>query len=828
MKKILIIDANSFIHRAFHALPPLETPDGRPIGAIYGLTNILFSILNKEKPNYVAAAFDTPEKTFRKEMFKEYKAHRPKAPDELKQQIIEAHILFKKFGIKTLEKPGFEADDILGTLAEKFTKTEGVKTTVLTGDLDALQLVDDENTTILIPGRGTSQMIRYDELKVEERFGIKPKQLIDYKGFAGDSSDNIPGVPGVGPKTAARLLQKYKDIDGIYENIDKEKESAVIKKIKENKDQAYLSKKLGTIKRDVPIKITLEELKYFKENGALIEYLKSLGFKSLINRFKDEPRISETISTTRKVRKTNASHLFYEPTQGQASLKNVEFLIPNKKFIEKPLRFLNSDKIKVAYHWKPIIKTLKKRGRAVKNPIFDIRIAAWLLNPDQKNLTLENLAEVFLKKEIIDELETLKQLYAHLAENLKRWSLEKIYQKIELPLIKILADMELTGIKINKKALKSLNQELEKEISQISEKIYKKTNKRFNLNSPRQVGEILFEDLGIQGKHLKTPTNQYRTSEEVLLEIKTEHPIVELILKYREYNKIKSTYIEPLINRIDSFNRIKTTFIQTGTATGRLSSENPNLQNVPRNSKWSKPLRKCFIADKGWSLVSFDYSQMELRILACVVGDEKLKKVFKLGEDIHTSTASYVFNIPLSKVGKKERRLAKTLNFGIIYGMGARAFSRQSGLSEKESKEFINKYFEDFPKVLKWQRKTAGEAKRDGYIKNLNGRLRRFPNNWQTERAAINMPIQSLGADIIKEAMIKTCSFIQNQGLTNKVRLILSIHDELLFEISDDVLENTILNIKNILEKQVSQLSVPLIVDVMKGKNWGELKSYTR
>jgi len=804
MKKILIIDANSFIHRAFHALPPLETPDGRPIGAIYGLTNILFSILNREKPDYVAAAFDTPEKTFRKVMFKEYKAHRPKAPDELKQQIIEAHVLFKKFGIKTLEKPGFEADDILGTLAEKFTKTKGVKTTILTGDLDALQLVDDENTTILIPGGGTSQMIRYDELKVEERFGIKPKQLIDYKGFAGDSSDNIPGVPGVGPKTAARLLQKYKDIDGIYKNIDKEKESAVIKKIKENKDQAYLSKKLGTIKRDVPIKITLEELEYSKENGALIEYLKSLGFKSLINRFKDEPRISETIS------------------------KNVEFLIPNKKSIEKSPRFLNSDKIKVAYHWKPIIKILKKGERAVKNPLFDIKIAAWLLNPDQKNLTLENLSKIFLKKEIRDELETLKQLYAYLAVNLKRWGLEKIYQKIELPLIKILADMELTGIKINKKALKSLNQELEKEISQISEKIYKKTNKRFNLNSPRQVGEILFEDLGIQGKHLKTPTNQYRTSEEVLLEIKTEHPIVELILKYREYNKIKSTYIEPLINRIDSFNRIKTTFIQTGTATGRLSSENPNLQNVPRNSKWSKPLRKCFIADKGWSLVSFDYSQMELRILACVVGDEKLKKVFKLGEDIHTSTASYVFNIPLSKVGKKERRLAKTLNFGIIYGMGARAFSRQSGLSEKESKEFINKYFEDFPKVLKWQRKTAGEAKRDGYIKNLNGRLRRFPNNWQTERAAINMPIQSLEADIIKEAMIKTCSFIQNQGLTNKVRLILSIHDELLFEISDDVLENTILNIKNILEKQVSQLSVPLIVDVMKGKNWGELKSYTR
>jgi DNA polymerase-1 len=804
MKKILIIDANSFIHRAFHALPPLETPDGRPIGAIYGLTNILFSILNREKPDYVAAAFDTPEKTFRKVMFKEYKAHRPKAPDELKQQIIEAHVLFKKFGIKTLEKPGFEADDILGTLAEKFTKTKGVKTTILTGDLDALQLVDDENTTILIPGGGTSQMIRYDELKVEERFGIKPKQLIDYKGFAGDSSDNIPGVPGVGPKTAARLLQKYKDIDGIYKNIDKEKESAVIKKIKENKDQAYLSKKLGTIKRDVPIKITLEELEYSKENGALIEYLKSLGFKSLINRFKDEPRISETIS------------------------KNVEFLIPNKKSIEKSPRFLNSDKIKVAYHWKPIIKILKKGERAVKNPLFDIKIAAWLLNPDQKNLTLENLSKIFLKKEIRDELETLKQLYAYLAVNLKRWGLEKIYQKIELPLIKILADMELTGIKINKKALKSLNQELEKEISQISEKIYKKTNKKFNLNSPRQVGEILFEDLGIQGKHLKTPTNQYRTSEEILLEIKNEHPIVELILKYREYNKIKSTYVEPLINRVDSFNRIKTTFIQTGTATGRLSSENPNLQNVPRNSKWSKPLRKCFIADKGWSLVSFDYSQMELRILACVVGDEKLKKVFKLGKDIHTSTASYVLNIPLSKVGKKERRLAKTLNFGIIYGMGARAFSRQSGLSEKESKEFINKYFEDFPKVLEWQKKTAGEAKRDGYIRNLNGRLRRFSNNWQTERAAINMPIQSLEADIIKEAMIKTCSFIQNEGLTNKVRLILSIHDELLFEISDDVLENTILNIKEILEKQVSQLSVPLIVNVMKGKNWGELKSYAR
>ncbi len=800
IKKILLIDANSFIHRSFHALPPLETPEGKPIGAIYGLTNTLLKVIRDEKPNYVAAAFDTPKKTFRSDIFEEYKAHRPETPDELKQQIVEAYNLFKAFGIKTIEKEGFEGDDVLGTLAKKFTKENGVKTFILSGDLDILQLVNDKNTIVLTPKRKISEMKRYNEEKVKERFGVPPHLLPDYKGLVGDSSDNIPGIYGVGPKTAEKLLSKYKTIENLYKNIDQEKESAVIKKIKNNKPKAILSKKLATIKKDVSLKISLDQLKYSTNNDQLIKYLKSLGFKTLVKRLEKK--------------KEKKNYKFPKNT-----------IIINSNNLEK--KKLKNNQTKVAYEWKKIYKKAIKKNIEIKKPIFDIKIAAWLLNPDNKKISLENITEKLLDTNPKKYKERIKKLYPILKNKIKENNLQKIYQEIEIPLIEILAEIEKNGIKININLLKDVENKIQKEINEIKNKIYNEAGEEFNIKSPRQVGEILFEKLNLKNNHSKTSTGQYRTSENVLNEIKDQHPIIKLILKHRELIKIKTTYITPIIEKTDKNNRLKTTLSQTATGTGRLASEKPNLQNIPKGSKWSRLLRECFIAQKDWSLVSFDYSQMELRILAHVTKDKKLTKIFKEGKDIHTTTASKILNKKPEEITKEDRRLAKTLNFGIIYGMGSRAFSKQSGLSTKKSKEFIKKYFKDFNKVKEWQEKIKKETKKKGYVKNLKGRIRKLENNWQTERAAINMPIQSLEADIIKEGMIKTYNYLKKENLiNNKVKILLSIHDELLLEISNDILSNVIPKIKNILEKDVTQLSVPLIVDVLKGDNWNNMKKY--
>lgn len=806
-KKLLLIDANALIHRAFHALPPLISSKGEPMGALYGLANTLLKILSDEKPDYVAAVFDTPEETFRKKEYKEYKAHRPKTPDELISQLIRAHKLFEQFGIPTMEKGGFEADDILGTLAKKFGGKKNLQIVILTGDLDTLQLVRGDKIIVLTPKKGVSEMVLYDERRVYDRFGLGPLKIPDYKGLVGDQSDNIPGVPGVGPKTASALLKKFGSLEKIIES-KKETDDKAVKKVLENKKLALLSKKLAIIDCNVDVNVELESLSFEKSNdNKLIEYFKDMGFKALVKRLGGNAETEKPPPG-----KDRQGALFSTGQKPQAAI----FIKDVDAYLNKPPRFLDSTETKVALEWKPFIKKLNQAGITVKDPIFDIKIAAWLLDPDKEEKELDD----FIKRSPLEEV------YIALSQKIRENGLEQIFYNIEMPLIRILAEMERWGVGVDLKRIRDMTKKIDAELERLIKKIYREADTIFNINSPKQVGDILFEKIGLKRPKTKTATGQYRTSEKVLVSLKGEHPVVQLLLDYRELFKMKSTYLVPLVD-VAKEERVHTTFLQTSTATGRLASKDPNLQNIPKNTKWATELRKAFRADDGWSLLSFDYSQLELRLLAHISGEPKLQNAFRKGQDIHSLTASSVFGVPLKKVSPKERGVAKTLNFGIIYGMGARAFSETSGLSLQESKKFIDEYFLDFPRVKKWQEKTVKEARARGFVTNLNGRRRLFSGKPQMERAIINMPIQSLEADIIKTGMIKVFDALKGRGwLGEKAKLILSIHDELLLEVDDGILKGVVPLLKNILENEVFSLSVPLVVDVSAGKSWGEMRDF--
>lgn len=794
-KKILLIDAHSLIHRSFHALPPLTAPDGTPTGALYGVSSTLLRVLKEKSPDYVVAAFDRPEPTFRKEQYAEYKAHRPKAPDELISQLKESRELFKKFGIYVSEIPGYEGDDIIGTLSEKFSKENGVFVTILTGDLDTLQLVKDGRVEVETFKKGINDAMIYDENAVRERLGVAVEQVPDYKGLVGDQSDNIPGIPGVGPKTAVQLISKYGTIENIYASINTQDQ--LFKKIAEHKEMALLSKSLATIKKDVPINIPLEEAKYEKPNpDKLEEYFNHLGFESLIKRLGLNKGGVET----------------------------------KEKKDEKNIT--TSGGVVVMYDWKEKIK----RGENVlisPNNVFDIKIAAWLIDPDKNKLSIDDISKRFLKTTPPEE--GLGVLHKTLEGSIRKNKLEKVFYGIEVPLIPILAKMESLGILCNDDLLIRLEKKIGEEIKKTEEKIIELAGEQFNISSPKQVGEILFTKLHIkENKKHKTKTGMNSTAESVLIELKDQHPIIEHILTHREDMKILSTYVSPLLEyaRADKDHRIHTTYIQTGTATGRLSSEKPNLQNIPQESKWSKELREAFVPKEGFSFVSFDYSQLELRLLAHISKDEKLLSAFLCGKDIHNITAAQIFNIAESAVTPELRRIAKTLNFGVAYGMGSRAFSVTSGISIDDAKRFIGEYFSDFPKVKEWQEKMRIEAQTGGTIRNETGRIRVFPSGIKNkkiisemERAAINMPVQSLGADIIKLSMIAAQKFIDTQKYTDSVRLILTIHDELIFEVRDDILKSIIAPIKYLMEHPLSLL-VPLVVETKTGKDWGNMNKY--
>ncbi|OIO48547.1 MAG: hypothetical protein AUJ32_00385 [Parcubacteria group bacterium CG1_02_40_82] len=747
-KTIVLVDSHALIHRAFHALPTLTTKKGERVNAVYGFVSILLKVLKELKPDYLVATFDLPGPTFRHKEFEAYKATRVKAPDELYQQIDRVKEILKAFDIPIFEKAGYEADDIIGSLVQKVkNKKSKVKSIIVTGDLDTLQLVDDKVNVYTLK-KGIGDTIVYDEKAVEERYGLKPEQMPDFKGLKGDSSDNIPGVPGIGEKTAVELLKEFGTIENLYERLEKSpgqiKNKKTADKLLENKDQAFFSKYLATIKKDIVLELDWEKLKFkqydFKKVSKLFG---ELEFFSLINRL---PKLDD-------IRKEDIK-----------AVKSVKFQEPD----------------------------------------------------------------------ILEKIEQAKQ-----AGILS----EKVYE-LEKKLMPVIEQMQKNGIRLDLKKLEKLNKEFSKKLSDLEKKIYKQAGETFNINSPQQLSNILFNKLKLEIKGLKkTPGKVISTAAPELIKLKGQHPVIDLIIEYRELAKLKSTYTESLPKLVDPDDgRLHTQFDQLGTATGRLSSKNPNLQNIPIKTELGNEIRKAFVAGEGFLFLSADYSQLELRIVASLADDKKMIKILKEGQDIHSVTASEVFEVPLEKVTPKMRQSAKALNFGVIYGMSMHGFAQAAGIEYEKAKIFIKKYFEEFEGVTRYAEEIKQKVSQNGFVETLFGRKRFLPeinsSAWDlraaAERAAINFPVQGTAADLVKMAMVEIAnrlSLIANgkeaghkpQSIRHK--LLLQVHDELLFEVPEDEIGTVVPQIKEIMEN-IYELAAPLKVEIKIGLNWGELKKW--
>ncbi|MEK9174528.1 MAG: DNA polymerase [Patescibacteria group bacterium] len=736
MEKLVIIDSHALIHRAYHALPVLTAPDGRQVQAVYGFASVLMRVIKELKPEYMVAAFDVAGPTFREKEYKEYKAHRPATDDALINQFSLVKELVAAFKIPVLERQGYEADDIIGTVVEQLKNKKELTKIIVTGDLDCLQLIDDENILVYTLKKGVNDTVIYNEAAVRERYeGLGPTQMADYKGLKGDPSDNIPGVLGIGEKTAITLLKEYGSLENIYSAAEKikyqksnikntDKKLKLFDKLLQNKEQAFLSKRLATIKRDVPTDFDMKKASFnLVENDEIKKLFFRFGFKSLINRLND-------------------------------------------------LRGLEEKSV-----------------------------------PEQTQLIGDELEEQF-KKGIFSA---------------------KIY-KLEKDLRPVLRKMEKTGILLDVKLLKNLSEKFEKELLEIKNKIIGFAGEEFNINSTQELGRILFEKLSLGGAKIKKTkkTGAYSTAFDQLEKLKNTHPVFPLLLRWRELSKLKSTYVDALPRLVGKDGRLHTTFKQLGAVTGRLSSENPNLQNIPTKGEYGLEIRRAFISPKGWLILAADYSQIELRVAAAMSGDEKMIDTFKKGEDIHTRTAMEVFNVPLDKVTKDMRREAKTLNFGVLYGMGPRAFSQSAGVSLSQAQEFIHNYESGFSGLAKFMRDMKNKARSQGYVETLWGRKRfvdlNSPNPMlraAAEREAINMPIQGTATgDIVKAAMV---NLEKELGSKRDIKMILQVHDELVFEVKEDVVEKYSKIVKKIMQ-DVADIGVPLVAEVEIGKNWGELK----
>src|SRR3989344_3251886 len=883
MKKLVLIDGHALVHRAFHALPPtLNSPKGVPTNAVFGFISVLLKMLKDLKPDYVVATFDLAAPTFRHEEFAEYKAHREKTPDELHAQVPLVKEVLMAFGIPIYEKAGFEADDLIGTLAERSKKNKDVQTIIMTGDLDTLQLVDDDKVVVFTLRKGVTDTVIYDENEVFKRYGLRPEQLNDFKGLKGDPSDNIPGVPGVGEKTAAMLIQKFGNLENLYESIaaeaknekrkakNKDPSEKLVQKLLENKDIAFFSKKLSTIIRDVDIDFSLEKADWLKNlNRTEVEKLfKELGLYSLIKRL-DEISIfsqgqmvlpetvkTETSAGVKKLKnKKDVTGAFSEVKEvGEFSFDlNNEFfdfcvkkrcfsavwpmVIEDKDLFKTTEDIFEGDGIfKIGHDFKETVKFLLRYGIELNGSCFDTKLAAYLLSSDLKDYSLDriyfdefqkNISEDSTKKPIF-----IAKLKEKQSERLKKEKLEWLFENIEVPVAKVLAEMELRGVLIDAKAIAKLSKLITVEISRLEKEVHKLAGVEFNINSPKQLSKVLFDKLHIKGRIRKTGKGAISTAASELEKLAEEHPIAASILKYREVQKLKTTYIDPfptLINKATG--RLHTTLNQTGTTTGRLASQNPNLQNIPIRTELGQEFRKAFIASPGYKLVSFDYSQLELRIAAHISQDEKMIAAFKRGEDIHTRTAMEIFGVKSEMVDKNMRRDAKVMNFGILYGMGVLGFQRASGISRERAREFIDRYMKEFPGIARYMNDMKIKARKDGYVSTVFGRRRWFPEIRssmpqvvnQAERMAINMPIQGSGADLVKLAMIKAFEYIHNSGNQDEVFLLLQVHDELLFEVKESLVKNMADKIKDIMEN-VHKFDVPLVVDVKSGDNWSEME----
>lgn len=848
MEKLVLIDGNSLLNRAFYATPIFTTRSGMPTNAIFGFVKLLFKILDGDKPDYLIVAFDLKAPTFRHKMYTEYKATRKGMPDDLAAQLEPLKSLLKAMKVAMCSKEGLEADDVIGTLSAKFD----VHSYIYTGDRDSFQLVDDK-TDVYYTKRGVSDLLKLNINNFKEETGLNPLQIIDLKSLMGDKSDNIPGVPGIGEKTAYELLARFETLDGVYENLE-ELKGAVKTKLADNKDTAYLSYKLATIDRSCPIDIDIKDCVAPKKYDADVKRLfTEFEFNSLLGLdiFEDDVKtVQEEKNYPEKI-----------DCEGYGDIadcleKNSEFsIVLNESLLEiyadnkeyslkiagnlfgmnfddcvKVLRalFSNEKNKIITFGFKAVRHLLKKFDVDCKCDFEDIDLAKYLCDFNAANLNLKELCEYYLFDYEYSAF-AVHELYKKYYEILKAENMLQLYEEIEKPLLLVLFDMEEAGVKVSVDMLDELSARFDSLANEYKNKVYEKCGCEFNLNSPSQLGEVLYSKLGLT-EVKKAKTNKYTTGAEVLEKLKDKNPVVDDILKYRLYQKLRSTYLEgykPLINKNNSL--VHTTYNQTITTTGRLSSTNPNLQNIPVREDEGREIRKIFIPLDGNVFIDADYSQIELRLLAHFSGCKELIEAYNSGTDIHSITAAQVFGVPVEEVTAKMRREAKAVNFGIIYGLSDFGLSRNLNIPLATAKEYIEKYFATYSAVKDFMNSNVAFAKEHGYVSTLTGRKRIIPEiksaNYNIrqfgERAAMNMPLQGSSADIIKIAMNNVYKALKKQGL--KTKLILQVHDELVLDAPEEEVEKAAGILKYEMENAV-KLKVPLTVEVHTGKNWYDAK----
>lgn len=859
MKKIVLVDGNNLLFRSYYATAYtgniMRNKEGFPTNGVYGFVNMINKIISDEKPEYMMVAFDIG-KTFRHEKYERYKDGRRETPDDLKVQFPVAKKILTAMGIKYLECAGYEADDIIGTISMWCEKDPEYEALIVSSDKDLLQLISDETVVKLLK---TKDYIWMDKKTFNDTYGFDPIHMIDLKALMGDSSDNIPGVKGIGEKGAIKLVSEYKTIDNIYENIDKIKGATQIKLI-DGKEDAYYSKDLVTIYREVPLDITFDDLLYKGENAdELIDIYNDLGFYSLLRKIntsevkKKEDRKEEfkIISDINDVKISEDTSIYLDTTVG--NYNDAEILgialynstlscyIPYDIF-KNNTSILDTEYNLSTYDYKKLIVIFNKYGIKVPNINFDTMISAYLLNYETKDdiCYLANKLEVEIpsydKKEVVTSEEAIRRAILKakfiyntkdkLYEDMKKEDNIYLFESIEMPLTKVLANMEIEGIRVDKKVLEEMGTEIKIKLEILTRDIYNYAGEEFNINSPKQLGEILFDKLKLPGT--KKNKNGYATDIDVLKKL-TEYPIINKILEYRALAKLYSTYIDGIISTIREDGKIHTIYTQTLTRTGRLSSIEPNLQNIPMRSEYGRLIRKAFIPENNSVILSSDYSQIELRVFAHLSGVNDLINAFKEGVDIHTKTAMDIFKVPMEGVTKNMRRQAKAVNFGILYGISSYGLAEDIGIPVKEAKEFINKYFETYPGVKDYMDKEIDEAKRTGYVKTIMNRKRVIEelksSNYKVrsmgERMALNTPVQGSASDILKKAMVEINNIFEKENIKSK--MLLQVHDELIFNVYNDEIDKVKDIVYNTMTK-VFELKVPLDVDIELGNNWYEAK----
>ena len=866
MKKLLILDSNSILNRAFYGVRYLSAKDGTPTNAIYGFLNILLKLIKEQEPDYICAAFDVKAPTFRHKQYEGYKAQRKPMPEGLAAQMPLAKDVLRAMSVTILEKEGYEADDIIGTVARLCEESE-ISCFIATGDKDDLQLASDKTKVILtVTKSGYNETIIYDDKAVKEKYHVTPTEFIDVKALMGDPSDNIPGVKGVGEKTAMSLIEKHHSIEYIYENIDDiGLKGAMLQKMKDGREMAFMSKELATINRNTPIEFNAEECVFdgFENNGELYEILKRLELNSIIKKLDlsggDNVKENEDIFKDFSYQVGDKNMISGDKvtvvldfdgdniSSAAVGVGNNAVVLNEQDDIKE---LLEDDSIaKVMFDVKEAI--VKLNGRIdIKNISDDTAIAAYLVDPAKNEYTIEKLASEYFgtvieKPEVkqlslLDDVETDRSEYLakcavalgvlneRIGDKIKENGQEKLYNEVELPLVTVLAHLEINGFLVDDNQLKEFADKLGEKIDALTNEIYMLAGEEFNINSPKQLGVILFEKLEL--KPVKKTKTGYATNADVLEKLRDKHPIVNFIMEYRQLAKLKSTYCDGLTAVVNpNTHRIHSVFTQTVTVTGRLSSTEPNLQNIPTRTELGREIRKMFVAKDGYVLVDADYSQIELRVLAHIANDETMINAFRNNEDIHAVTASQVLGIPLEDVTKEQRSSAKAVNFGIVYGIGEFSLAQDLHISVKEAKAYIESYLEKYNGVRNYMESIKEQAKKDGYVKTMLNRIRYIPElkspNYNIrqfgERVALNTPIQGTAADIIKLAMVRVDNRLINEGLKSK--LILQVHDELIVEAHKDEVNK----VKQILSEEMQgamELNVPLKVDMSTGHSWYDAK----